>query len=422
MNVAKLHHPTPQPSADIILEQHVIGNHDRGAASRLERSDDVLNEGELLVRGVCRDRKIGPRRPSSAFLRAERRVRQDDIGFADPLTVRGKRVAALDHAFDAVKHEIHQAEPVRVGHELKPDEGVVPLKEGLRFRQLIEIVGLVLDVAIGGDQKPARAGGRVLHDFARLRLHQANDAIDQRARREILPCPGFLLGGVLFQQAFIEIAEALFARRKPVELVDRIGERLEIGGLAQLGLRVGEDRQGRAGLSSFADCRDRAAAGGNIPADRCPRASRELLPAIAFGQPLLMAGLGQHLQKQQERQLGDVIRVGDPVVTQDVAEVPELRDDLARDAVAVCHAATFFHTSSLISPRTASSCAAENLVQPLKPAVLAERFFVNGGAVHDELSQDLLLDALQPFPLHLRPWPACQNALHGGLAPAHRRA
>ena len=70
---------------------------------------------------------------------------------------------------------------------------------------------------------------------------KANDAIDQRARREILPRPGFFLGGVLLQKTFIEIAEALFARGEPIELVDRVGERLEIGRLAQLGLSVGED-------------------------------------------------------------------------------------------------------------------------------------------------------------------------------------
>ena len=31
---------------------------------------------------------------------------------------------------------------------------------------------LVLDVAVGGDEKAAGAGGGVLDDFARLRLHQ----------------------------------------------------------------------------------------------------------------------------------------------------------------------------------------------------------------------------------------------------------
>ena len=142
-----------------------------------------------------------------------------------------------------MEHQIHQAEAMCVWDQFHTDKGTVSLEEGLRLAQLIEIVSSFLDVVIGGDKESAGAGGRVLHNLAWLRFDQAHDAIDQGAWREILPCPGLFFRSVLFQQAFIEVAEPLFARREPVELVNGVGERLQVGWLAQLGLSIGEDGQ-----------------------------------------------------------------------------------------------------------------------------------------------------------------------------------
>ncbi len=130
---------------------------------------------------------------------------------------------------------------------------------------------MVLDVTVGSDEEASSAGRRVLNHLARLRLDQANDAVNQWARREVLAGAGFLLGCVLFQQAFVKIAEALLACGKPIELVDGIGQRLEIRGLSQLGLRIGEDGKDDRVLGLSWDCRDRAADGDNIRADRAPR-------------------------------------------------------------------------------------------------------------------------------------------------------
>ena len=44
-----------KPPPDIVLEQHVVGHHDRGASARLKGAHDVLDEGKLLVRRVGRD-------------------------------------------------------------------------------------------------------------------------------------------------------------------------------------------------------------------------------------------------------------------------------------------------------------------------------------------------------------------------------
>ena len=48
--------------------------------------------------------------------------------FAKPLTIRRQRVAELDTIFDAMEHQIHEAQPMGVGHQFKPYERIVPLK------------------------------------------------------------------------------------------------------------------------------------------------------------------------------------------------------------------------------------------------------------------------------------------------------
>ena len=54
----------------------------------------------------------------------------------------------------------------------------------------------------------------------------------------------------------------------------------------------------------------------------------EVFPAVASRDVIFGAGFLGHLEKEHVRQLGDVLVVGDPVVFQDVAEVPELADDV----------------------------------------------------------------------------------------------
>ena len=159
VQVAQVHQPRAQPPPRVVLEQHVVGHDHGGAAARLQRADDVLDKGKLLVRRVRRDREVGARRPTAALLGAERRIGQDEIGLGQRLAIRRQRVDVVDAALDAVQQQVHHAEPMRVGHKLRPDEGVVPLEEGLRLRQLVEVVRVVLDVAVGGDEEAGRAGG-----------------------------------------------------------------------------------------------------------------------------------------------------------------------------------------------------------------------------------------------------------------------
>src|ERR1700730_1196814 len=105
-------------------------------------------------------------------------------------------------------------------HQLDTYKGIVALKEGAGLRKLVELVCAVLDVTISRNQKSTSARRRVLHNLARFWLHQTDHTIDQRAWCEVLPCTRLLLRGILFEQSFVKVSQALFARGEPVEGID----------------------------------------------------------------------------------------------------------------------------------------------------------------------------------------------------------
>ncbi len=110
---------------------------------------------------------------------------------------------------------------MRVRDQFKPDEGIVLSERRLAaFGSLKRSSVLILNVAIGGNEKPAGAGRRVLDDFAGLRLHQPNDAVDQGRGVKYCPAPDFFSAAFFSSKPFVEIAKPFFARGKPIELVD----------------------------------------------------------------------------------------------------------------------------------------------------------------------------------------------------------
>ena len=62
--------------------------------------------------------------PKGGLVRIKSALRQ-------ALAIGRERVAEFDAALDAVQHQVHQAEAMRVGHQLDADERVVPLEVGL---------------------------------------------------------------------------------------------------------------------------------------------------------------------------------------------------------------------------------------------------------------------------------------------------
>jgi hypothetical protein len=67
----------------------------------------------------------------------------------------------------------------------------------------------------------------------------------------------------------------------------------------------------------------------------------EVIPVVSLRNLVFGPGFLGHLEEQQIGQLGDVLVIGDPVVLEDVAEVPELRDDAVGDGARGLHTLSF---------------------------------------------------------------------------------
>src|SRR5262249_13349318 len=96
-------------------------------------------------------------------------------------------------------------------------------------------------------------------------------------------------------------------------------------------------------------------------------ALRQFAPAICLWKPLLPLGLLKHLQEKQVGQLCHVFVVGHAIIPKDVAQRPELCDNIP----CVGHQPALFHTSSFISPSTVSSSPSNTLLSRVKPPFAA---------------------------------------------------
>ena len=123
------------------------------------------------------------------------------------------------------------------------DEGVVALEVRLLSRQVEEVVGVVLDVAVGGDRKPAvPAAGSCIVSPA-CGCISAHDAVDQRARREVLPGAGLLARRRSSPAGLRRGCRALpRGAENQSSWSMLLISAFRLVGLRRLGLRVGEDR------------------------------------------------------------------------------------------------------------------------------------------------------------------------------------
>ncbi len=165
--------------------------------------------------------------------------------------------------------------------------------------------------------------------LAGLRLDERDDAVDQRARREVLAGAALGLAGVLLEQAFVQVAQAVLGGAEPVDAVQAPDQLLQVARLLQAGLRVGVDG-GDQRVVAAAQFQQRLA----VVVQQVQAAqARQRRPARVLGQLVLgqdAAGLVLvlHLDEEQQHQLGHVVAVVDAVVAQHVAKVPELLDDV----------------------------------------------------------------------------------------------
>ena len=185
-------------------------------------------------------------------------------------------------------------------------------------------VAVLAQVVIGGDEEAAGAGGGILDHVIQRGLHDGDHAVDELARGEVLAGAGLLFVGVFFQQALVEIAEPFLPRGIPVELADVADEGGEGGGFLDEGGGVGEDLLHQSGA-----VRAEVDEGDLVKLEAIGRAFRQQIRPTVFLRDLVLgAGLLGHLEEEDVGEFGDVLVVGHAVVLEDVAEVPELGDDV----------------------------------------------------------------------------------------------
>ncbi len=329
MQVALIHQVAADVGADACFEEHVVGQHDGGAATRLEAAVNVLQKGELLIAGLVGE-GAGDAGVAAAG-GAEGGIGEDDIGGLEGIADLAEGVAEADHAtafaLDIVQQAIHQSETAGVGHQLDADEGFVLLKFDLGLFEAVPVV-VFFDVGIGRDEEAGGAGGGVLNDLAKLRLEALDHGVDQGARGEVLAGAGFGLVGVLFEQAFVEVAEAVFGSAEPIDVTEVSDQLLQVTRLTQAGLRFGIDGSDQR-IVALGEVEQHLLI--LVEQDEAGFAF-EVGPAAACGQRVLLNDarfglLVHHLGEEQEHEFRDVVAVVDAVVAEDVAEVPEFLDD-----------------------------------------------------------------------------------------------
>ena len=177
--------------------------------------------------------------------------------------------------------------------------------------------------AVRAQEEAAGAAGRVADAMVRSGQHHVDDGRDEPPRCEVLArSPGALLGGLL-DQTLVGGALQVGVVAEPLVLVDEVLDEL---------LQLGRGLDAVAGLAE--DHAEHVVACPQLREDlavvgfeRGPRAAQQRLPVVLDGHDPLTAQqivlLVGHLQEQQVGELLQVVAVGQPVVAQHIAEVPQ---------------------------------------------------------------------------------------------------
>ena len=207
--------------------------------------------GKILAGGLA----AASRSPSAG----RRAVGKDQIGIFNTCTVRREGGGKVDLVSPhAVQGKVHQQQAVCVRDVLNALNSAIDLELLVLGVKVEIIVRCLADKGVGGDQEAACARCRVRDDLPRLWLHQPRHHGDQWAWGKVLPRAAFGFLGVLLQQAFVEVAEAVAFVGEPVQFVNGGDQRVEVLGFPDEGAGVVED--GRDGA--------------RLPLYRCWRAGR----------------------------------------------------------------------------------------------------------------------------------------------------
>ncbi len=325
------------------FKEDVVRDDNRRATVDLQHALDVLKAVQLLVAGRRDEVLAGDGERFAVLLAllvddqhvgllAERRICQDDVvagasGRLQAVANRDRWLAllALERS-DAMQQQVHCGEARNPGDKLRPVQGIEPQVTPLVTIQFV----VVHNEPVGREQEASRAGGRIEDQFARIRWHAIDDRVDQRARREVLSRAALGVLRVLLQQSLIGVALDVGIEREPPLPVDQVADQAgQLGGVLDLVLRLLEDDAKHRFRILAKRLKD-------VPVVRLQRRTfepDETVPVQPCGNErvLVVGRLGAlvgHLEEEQVGELLDVVAVGEPVVAEQIAVVPELLDDL----------------------------------------------------------------------------------------------
>ncbi len=231
---------------------------------------------------------------------------------------------------DAVKVQVHDAEPGRAVHDLPAVKGAVSQMGQLA---LVHARMTAHDVVVGRQQEPAGAAGGVADGGVRLRAHDVDDGLDQGTRREVLPRSRLHVLGVALQQRLVGVAFDVSAEGQPVLAVDQVlDEPGEHGRLLYPVLGLAENDAEGVGLAGKG-FQGTAIVGLQLVA--VPREQAGPVAAVGNGRRLIagqeregrLAALVHHLEEDEVGELLQVVAVGETGISQHIAVVPELLAD-----------------------------------------------------------------------------------------------
>ena len=179
------------------------------------------------------------------------------------------------------------------------------------------------DRLVGTEEEAAGAARRVADAVVGAGPHHVDDGRDQRPRREVLAGPASTLLGGLLNQTLVGVALQVGVEAQPLVAVDELFDeplqlRRVLHPVAGLAENHGQHVVARAELFE-----DRAVVVLQVET-RAPQQRWPVQPAwhhsLAAELFVLLVG---HLQEQQVGELFKVLPVRQPVISQNVAEVPE---------------------------------------------------------------------------------------------------
>ena len=192
-----------------------------------------------------------------------------------------------------MEHGVHQCQAMGIVDQLAAGECLFPFKLRLICIQIVKIIGVLLDIPVGGNHKAESAAGGVVAPLSGLGLHQPGHHINENARGKVLARAGLFLVGVLLQQPFIQVAQPLFPGGVPVQAINGGDDLFQILGLVDVCSRALVDLPHPAGAvfaqmgqQLFVELLQLDAAFGS-----------KLVPAVGSGNLAFCTGLLCHLQK-----------------------------------------------------------------------------------------------------------------------------